>query len=181
MKNSETEARVDLHAVLQAPGRSAEVPEADDLYGFLVGSWELDVRRYWVDVAARGIKGEVHCGWVLEGRALQDVWIMPPRAVRRQPPEPNLDMYGTTLRVWDPAIRAWRITWINPVAGHQVQQIGRRSGRDIVQLGALPDGTLTRWMFREITPDSFHWTGETLGADGQTWQPSGEFLAKRTR
>jgi hypothetical protein len=81
----------------------------------------------------------------------------------------------------DASLKAWRITWINPVAGHQVQQIGRRSGRDIVQLGALPDGTLTRWMFTEIKPDSFHWTGETLGPDGQTWNPSGEFLAKRTR
>jgi hypothetical protein len=181
MKTSEAGSKVALHAALEAGGRSPEIPPDDDLYGFLVGSWELAVRRYWVDVADRGIKGEVHCGWVLEGRALQDVWIMPPRAVRRGPPEPNLDMYGTTLRVWDASLKAWRITWINPVAGHQVHQIGRRSGRDIVQLGALPDGTLTRWMFTEITPDSFHWTGETLGPDGQTWNPAGEFLAKRTR
>ena len=32
--------------VLRASGRSPEIPEAADAYGWLVGSWELDCRRY---------------------------------------------------------------------------------------------------------------------------------------
>src|SRR5581483_4110825 len=70
------------------------------------------------------------------------------------------NMYGTTLRVWDPSIEAWRITWINPVSSHREEQIGRRIGADIVQIGARSNGTATRWRFTEITPDSFLWIGE---------------------
>ena len=64
--------------LLQAPGRSPEIPEAQDAYGWLVGSWELDVLHYKaVDVSLKKFKGEAHFDWVLEGRAIQDVWIMP--------------------------------------------------------------------------------------------------------
>ena len=168
--------------VLSPSSRSPEIPESLDVYGWLIGSWELDVYHYKaVDVAARRIKGEVHFGWVLEGRAVQDVWIMPRRSERTTGLDKTNNMYGTTLRVWDAAIQAWHITWINPVTGHREEQIGRRSGKDIVQVGARADGTPTRWVFTEITPDSFHWTGESLLPDGKTWKLEGEFRAKRMR
>ncbi len=168
--------------VLSPSGRSPEIPETLDVYGWLIGSWELDVCHYKaVDVTARRNKGEVHFGWVLEGRAVQDVWIMPPRSERTAESDKTNNMYGTTLRVWDPAIQAWHITWINPITGHREEQIGHRRGKDIVQVGARPDGTPTRWMFTEITPDSFHWTGESLLPDGKTWKLEGEFRAKRMR
>jgi hypothetical protein len=161
---------------LAAAGRSDDVPEADDLYGWLVGDWDLEVRRYWVDVRLRA---ELHAAWVLEGRAIQDVWIMPRRPERSGAPDPKADMYGTTLRVWDPAIQAWRITWHNPVANQRAEQVGRRAGADIVQLGSRADGVATRWIFSELRPDSFHWTGEALNPDGRTWSLEGEFLARR--
>jgi hypothetical protein len=169
-----------LLEILSSSGRSPEIPEALDVYGWLIGSWELAVCHYKaIDVSALDIKGEVHFGWVLEGRAVQDVWIMPRRSERTAGMEKTNNMYGTTLRVWDPGIQAWRITWINPVTGHREEQIGRRSGKDIVQVGARLDGTPTRWMFTEITPDSFRWTGESLLPDGKTWNLEGEFSAKR--
>jgi hypothetical protein len=169
-------------AVLPAPRRSSEIPESADVYGWLIGSWELDVRRYWAaDVSARALKGEAHFAWVLEGRVLQDVWLMPRRGDRTGEADRKFNMCGTTLRVWDQSIQAWRITWINPAGDHFEQQIGRRSGTDIVQIGLRADGTPTRWRFTEITPDSFHWIGESLQADGSTWTLEGEFRAARMR
>ena len=44
-------------------------------------------------------------------------------------------------------------------------RIGRWSGKDVVQIGARPDGTPIRWTFTEITTDSFRWTGEALEPD----------------
>jgi hypothetical protein len=174
------DSRQDFHAVLAAPGRSREIPESADAYGWLIGSWELSVLHYaGVDVSPLRIKGEAHFGWVLEGRAVQDVWIMPRERTAQLDKSNN--MYGTTLRVWDASIQAWRITWINPVSGHREEQTGRWSGKDVVQVGARPNGTPTRWSFREITPESFHWTGEALQADGKTWELEGEFRAKRIR
>jgi hypothetical protein len=167
-------------AALAAQSRAHEIPESADAYGWLVGSWELDVLHYWaIDVSAQGIKCEVHAGWVLEGRAVQDVWIMPPRSNRTPNMDKKMNMFGTTLRVWDPGIQAWRITWRNPAGDHHEEQIGRRNGKDVVQIGVRPNGTSTRWTFTEITSDSFHWLGESLGSDGRTWILEGEFGARR--
>jgi len=178
----EGDQNLDFQAVLAAAGRSREIPESADAYGWLIGSWELDVRRYaGVDVAAHRLKGEAHFGWVLEGRAVQDVWIMPRLSERTADLGKTLNMYGTTLRVWDPSIEAWRITWMNPAGDHYEQQLGRRSGKDVVQIGTRPNGTPTRWRFTEITLDSFHWLGEALERDGKTWKLEGEFLARRMR
>ena len=108
----------DLHAVLAASGRSPEIPESADAYGWLIGSWELDVRHYVVDVAARGIKGEAHFGWVLEGRAVQDVWIMPRRSER------TADLDKTMQHVRHDAPRVGPVD--SGLAGH-VDQSGDRT------------------------------------------------------
>ncbi len=167
------------HAVL-AEGRSPEIPESADAYGWLIGSWELDVIRYWTDVADQGLKAEAHFAWVLEGRAVQDVWIMPRRAERTAALEKTRNMFGTTLRVWDPSIEAWRVTWINPVTGSRDELIGRRVGNDIVQVGAHAGLTPIRWTFTDIEPESFRWLGESLNPDGRSWALQGEFRARRT-
>jgi hypothetical protein len=169
-----------FQSVLAAEERSPEIPESADAYGWLIGSWELEVLRYWAkDVTDLGIKGEVHFGWVLEGRAVQDVWIMPRLSDRTGDLDKTLNMYGTTLRVWDPTIQAWHITWRNPAGDHHEEQIGHWNGKDVVQTGTRPDGTATRWTFTEITRDSFRWLGEALQPDGKTWILEGEFCARR--
>lgn len=168
--------------LLVTTGRSNEIPEADDAYGWLVGSWELDVLHYWAkDVSSQGIKGEAHFAWVLEGRAVQDVWIMPRPSERGAALDAAMNMYGTTLRVWDPSLRSWRITWTNPAGNHHEQQIGKWEGDDVVQNGVRADGTATRWRYTEITPDTFHWLGESRAPGGKTWTLEGEFRAKRLR
>jgi hypothetical protein len=169
------------HAALAAQGRSPEIPESADAYGWLVGSWELDVIHYWTDVAGQGWKAEAHFAWVLEGRAVQDVWIMPRRAERSAALDKTRNMFGTTLRVWDPSIEAWRITWINPVTGSRDELIGRWVGKDVVQVGTHAGVTPIRWTFTDITPDSFHWIGESLDTDGRSWKLQGEFRATRMR
>jgi len=168
-------------AALAASCRSPEIPESADAYGWLIGSWALEVSHYRVDVGARHLKGEVHFGWVLEGRAVQDVWVMPPRAERTTDLDKASNMYGTTLRLWDPLIQAWRVTWINPVTGSRDELIGRWSGKDVVQVGTRSDGTPIRWIFTEITPESVRWIGESLMPDGKTWKLEGEFRARRMR
>jgi hypothetical protein len=153
---------------LEASGRSPDIPEAHDLYGWLIGDWDISVVHYaGKNLAAQNLRGEVHFMWILDGRAVQDVWTSRPQ------------MHGTTLRVWDPNIEAWRVTWINPVNSARVDLIGRRVGEKIVQIGSYANGTPIRWIFSEITNDSFRWTGEALEIDGNTWRLEGEFLATR--
>jgi hypothetical protein len=179
MTAGETKEAAGFASALVAGGRSPEIPVSADVYGWLIGSWELDVFDYDAAGNVRRSRGEVHFGWVLEGRAVQDVWIMPPRAERAAKLDRRHNRYGTTLRVWESSIQAWRVTWINPVTGYRDELIGRWSGPDIVQVGTHADGTPIRWMFTEITADSFRWTGEALGPDGKTWKLEDEFHAKR--
>ena len=86
--------------------------------------------------------GEIHFAWALEGRAIQDVWIFPGA------------FYGTTLRVYDPALDAWHILWSDPLKQYYTRQIGRARGKDIVQDGILENGDAVRWSFTDIAPDS---------------------------
>lgn len=180
MTTANIERRVDFHSVLAADGRAPELPESADLYGWLCGSWDLFVLRYrGVDLSEQRLTGEMHAARVLEGRAVQDVWIMPPRDGRSAASDPTMNMYGTTLRSWDASIQAWRIAWTNPARSHREEQIGNRDGQDIVQNGTRADGTKTRWSFTEITADSFHWRGEAFYPHATTWTLEGEFLATR--
>jgi hypothetical protein len=181
MRVTEAEFEPGFFAALAAPGRAADIPEADDAYGWLVGSWDLDVRHYRVDVGAQRIKGETHFDWVLEGRAVQDVWIMPRRNQRPASLGTTDNMCGTTLRIWDATLRAWRVTYLNPVSGQRDELVGRRVGRDIIQIGSHADATPIRWNFTDITADSFRWTGVALEPDGVTWRLEAEFLARRMR
>jgi hypothetical protein len=181
MTNIAIEAENRAVASLLAADRAQDIPQSDDIYGWLAGNWELDVRHYGVDVSALGLKGEAHFFRALEGRAVQDVWIMPARDARHVGLAPENNMYGTTLRTWDASIAAWRVTYINPVTGQRDELIGRRVGSNIIQVGTHRDGTPIRWNFTDVTPDSFHWTGEALEADGATWRLEGEFYAHRIR
>ena len=182
MTTVEAEETTGLHGALSAPARSPEIPESADVYGWLVGSWALEIALFKDgQCVERGMKGEVHFGWVLEGRAVQDVWIRPVRSERGPDMEKKYNTYGTTLRVWDPAIQAWRVTWVNPVSGVRNELVGRRVGKDIVQVGTGANGEPIRWNFTDITPDSFRWTGESLLPDGQTWRLEAEFRGTRVR
>jgi len=175
MKTETTLIETDaMHAILAASGRSHEIPESADVYGWLIGSWEMDSVRYLDDGTIQKWNGECHFGWVLEGRAIQDVWIRPKR------PAPST-MYGTTLRIFDPGIGGWHIIWNDPLNQDHSRQIGRAEGNDIVQIGSDSRGLKTRWRFTEITANSFHWLGEISGDDGKTWRLQVEVFARRAK
>jgi hypothetical protein len=137
------------------------------LYGWLIGRWKMDAVVYREDGTQHRGLGQIYFGWVLEGRAIQDVWILPGV------------FYGTTLRIYDPGIDAWHILWSDPVRQFYTRQIGRASGSDIVQEGKNDTGDSVRWSFTEIKANSFHWLGERSLDDGATWQLQSEFFARR--
>ncbi|MER9892238.1 hypothetical protein NKJ40_09030 [Mesorhizobium sp. M0119] len=161
-------------AALGSEGPPADRAKDMALYGWLIGSWEMDSVHYVDDGTIQKWDGECHFGWVLEGRAIQDVWIRPKR------PAPST-MYGTTLRIFDPGIDGWHIIWNDPLNRDHSRQIGRAEGKDIVQLGNDSRGLKTRWRFTEIAANSFHWIGEERSSESDPWQITYEHLARRTK
>ena len=171
-----------LIAALHADGPASDRTEALKLYGQFIGDWETDIVTYTPDDVRHQGQGEIHFGWVLEGRAIQDVWMIPRRGDRLSdaPVMPVAgNWYGTTLRIYDPALGAWRIVWIDPATNSYRQQIGRAEGADIVQIGKTEAGALSRWSFTEITANSFHWKGEGSTDNGKTWRLFVEVFARR--
>jgi hypothetical protein len=153
---------------LLAEGPAADRAEKMSLYGWLIGDWTMDCTLFLDDGTTQKGAGEIHFRWALEGRAIQDVWILPGV------------FYGTTLRVYDTQLDAWHIIWSDPLRPYYSRQLGRASGSDIVQLGTDADGTPTRWSFGNIKSDSFVWRGERSPDGGATWRLQAEFLARRS-
>ena len=148
-----------------------------ELFGQFIGSWDIA----WTGLAADGstatARGELHFGWVLGGRAVQDVWIVPGRGAHGEQISP-LAFHGSAIRFYDPAIDAWRCTWIDPLMGRVRRFTGREVDGDIVMLCTEDDPQL-RWSFTDITRDAFNWRGEISRDGGVTFLPDEEMRITR--
>lgn len=163
-------------AALQASGPHPEHAKQLMLFGQFVGAWDVDITNMAPDGTKKEIKGEWHFGWVLEGRAVMDVWIAPRRSLRSTDP---LYEYGATLRFFDPDIQAWHSTWIGPMNQIVRPFIARQMGDEIILEGSFTPGSLTRWIFSQITPTSFHWRNIVSSDNGTTWIKVQEMAARR--
>lgn len=164
-----------LGLALEAAGPHPDIPVGQRVFEPFIGSWDLDVTWWDGDEFVRREEGEWHFAWVLEGRAVQDVWIVPRRGQREAVPDPY--EYGTSLRFYDPVIDAWRSTWVGPTQRLVRTFVARRVGDDVVLDARLEDGRRLRWSFADITPDSFTWSNAT--EDGGTWSVTQRFTARR--
>jgi hypothetical protein len=169
-------------AALLADGPSPELSERAEDVGWLVGGWRAQVRDFDADAdgRVREGRGEWWFAWVLEGRALQDVWISPPRSERGAPRDPAgaNDRYGTTLRRFDHADGQWHMTWINPVSAVENRLSGGRTPRGIELRGVI-DGRPVRWCFEDVERDRFTWRGYVQDGPDQPWRLQAEFLLER--
>ena len=137
----------------------------------LIGSWDVTARWFEDGAEVRHGSGEWHFGWILGGRAIQDVLF-----ARGAPPEER----GTTVRCYDASIAAWRVVWQMPAAGEFTGLVARPEGDEIVLDGAALDGSsLERWAFSEVSADRFRWKGESSTDGGATWQLDQEMNGTR--
>jgi hypothetical protein len=155
-----------IKALLSA-GPALDRADKMGLYGRFIGDWTFDATVHKDDGAIHRGRGEIHFVWGLDGRAIQDVWILPEI------------FYGTTLRVYDPGLDAWHILWSDPLKQLYTRQLGRAQGNDIVQLGKHESGLTLRWRFIDIATDSFRWLGERSADDGASWQLQADFYVRR--
>ena len=164
-------------AALTASGPAPDRADKMMLYGRFVGAWEGAVTVYRESGERFSSSAEVHFGWALQGRAIQDVWIVPSRAARA--PDEADRMYGTTLRIYDPQQDLWQIRWADPVRQIYTQMIGHEVGADIVQDYRDAAGTICQWCFTEIEENSFHWISRESTDERTNWRLTGEFFLKR--
>jgi hypothetical protein len=160
-------------AALQASGPDPRFAPRLQMFGQFVGSWDLVHET--VETGAL-MDGEVHFGWALNGRAVQDVWVAPrqPSVDGRQPM-----FWGSTIRFYDEALGAWRSTWIDPVKSRVLRFVARPDGDRIVLSGLDKEPVLHRWSFNDITSRSFLWKGEVSRDGGRSWELEQVMRARR--
>jgi len=135
---------------LGAEGPNNELKEELMLFGQFVGDWEIVKARYiqadgtWIQM-----RGEVHYGWILDGTAVQDVWL------GYKPESQEMTVFGTTIRFYDPKIDAWHSTWLSPLKGLVRTFIARKVKGEIILEGTTAEGYPEKWIFSEIEPNSF--------------------------
>lgn len=160
-------------------GLSAASPDpalADKLmlFGQFVGDWDIVEARYpQPDGSSVTRTGEIHFGWILEGRAVQDVWM------GTDPETGKVRPAGSTVRFYDPAIDAWHSIWIAPRFGVVQSFVGRKVKDEIVLESKNAKGHLENWIFSEIARDAFRWRAEESRDEGKTWALTEEMRVAR--
>jgi hypothetical protein len=166
--------------VLQADGPFPEHADKLMLFGRLVGSW--DIKGRYIDEAGYTIKestGEWHFGWILEGRAIADVIISPPREGRAAGEASRA--YDVAVRRYDPKSDTWHVSIAAPIFGVTVNLIAHEHGDEIWLEGPGPQGLPVRWTFSEFSDDRVRWQGYVSKDDGATWIRDEEIILTRRR
>lgn len=169
-----------LPRALHNEGPDPELAGELAMFGQFVGSWELECVLYAPDGSQDSVMyGELRFGWVLGGRAVQDVWIVPGRDQPGEGEAPGF--HGTTIRFYDPDLGAWRSTWIDPPNNRVRRFIGRPVDGGIELISDEGIEPTWRWRFRDITPDSFAWTSDRSTKEEPGWTHEVLMRAKRVR
>lgn len=161
-------------------GSSNPNPEADDRlmqFGRLVGSWALDVSFMDADGSEETTSAEWHWTWILDGRAIQDVLVLPARSQHSE----GGHQFGTSLRLFDESAEIWKVVWVAPRSGTIYKLSGRFSEDDRVVLhGDAHDGEPTRWTFFDISESGFSWEGYVRDPPDTDWRLIQRMEARRT-
>lgn len=146
-----------------ASSKNDLIPSECDFYGKLIGDWDV----IWVENegtdSERKVKGEWLFSWVLEGMAIQDLFIVPSRAEREINPQPD-GVYGTTVRMYNSTTNNWDIYY--GYTGNAVRLEGRKEGESIVHTEITE--RKMKWIISDISENSFKW-GNYICNDIGVW------------
>jgi hypothetical protein len=169
-----TDPRLDMVTALKALGPHPSLGDQAQVFGRLVGTWDVEYTDFEKDGKIIHRAGEFIVGWVLDGRAIQDFWIVYPSGKRK-------DRYvSTDLRYYDPKTGTWPSTFIDAEHASVAKFTGSAVGDDRIVLDTRDfGGTDTRWSINDIRPDSFVWREEESLDGGKSWRLLSEDHMKR--
>jgi hypothetical protein len=160
-----TDPRLDMVTALQAMGSHPSLGDQAKVFGRLVGTWDVEYTDFSKNGKVTHRSGEFLVGWVMDGRAIQDLFIIHPSTAHKE------GFIGTTLRYFDPKSGTWSVTFIDPENGAVETLKGGALGDDrIVLLSQNTDGKVSRWSFEDIRPDSWVFRDERSSDGGKTWR-----------
>lgn len=162
--------------LLAADGPASDGPEQLMQFGRFVGSWELDVSYFAADGSESRTTAQWHWGWALGGKAILDVLVLP-----SQPTAPPTDGYHTLLRVYDASQDMWKVVWVAPQYGIVYKLTGHfTEDGGVVLLSESGEEDPSKWVFSDVTDDTFLWEGFTKDTPEGGWRLEQRMTARRT-
>jgi hypothetical protein len=166
--------RSEMIRALAAGGPLSSLEGPERLFDRFVGTWDFDCVLYPAGGSVIRFPGQWIFGWILDGRALQDVWLGYLKS--RLPGERGI---GTSIRFYDAKAALWRVVFAAPGSGKLLTLSGGAEGDRIVLDGREGESARIRWSFNEIRADSFLWRGESSADGGKTWRVEQEMRLRR--
>lgn len=165
---------LDLTTALKATSPNPALADQAQVLGRIIGTWDVKYTDFAKDGTAVHRTGEFIVGWVMDGQAVQDLWIVNPSGTRKE-----REVY-TDLHWYDAKTRTWHATFVDPEHGSMAKFTGGPVGSDRYVLETSDLGSKqTRWSFNDIRPDSFVWRDEASNDGGKTWKLQSEYQMKR--
>jgi hypothetical protein len=171
-----TDPPLDLTAALKATSPNPALADQAQVLSRIVGAWDVQYTDFAKDGTATHRTGEFIVEWIMDGRAVQDLWIVDPSGTRKQ-----REVY-TDLHWYDAKAGTWRATFVDPEHGSIARFTGGPVGNDRYVLETSDLGSKrSRWSWNDIRADSFVWRDESSNDDGKTWKLQSEYQMTRRR
>ena len=87
-----------------------ELQEKLSLFGHFIGDWEFEGIFGKGTTDELRVPGEWLFSWILNGTAIQDVFICPSRKEMEKNPNPDAE-YGTTIRFYNQPTDSWNMCY----------------------------------------------------------------------
>ncbi|HNQ13418.1 MAG TPA: hypothetical protein PKM16_09455 [Bacteroidia bacterium] len=145
-----------MNTKLFSTDRHSSIPENKDPFGNFIGAWSLDLTITNPNGSTLKYKGEWHFHRILQGRAIQDIWIIPGLTAQG---DNAFHEYGTTIRTFNPKTNKWKAVWIGPIQ-NQFFVFDIEDHIDQITLTATNTPIDMKWSFYNISPNSFKWKSE---------------------
>jgi hypothetical protein len=168
------ESASDLAAALPARGPHPSLGEQEGGFGRFVGTWQVEYMDVMKDGTQLHRTGLFIVGWIMYGRAIQDLWIVDP-----SPGHAEREVYAD-VRYFDPKSLTWPSVFFDPEHASMAKFSGGAvSGDRVVFQSSEIDNKQARWSFENIGPNTLVFRDETSSDDGRTWQLHGEYHMRR--
>lgn len=150
-----------------------KIPKEYDWFAGLIGDWDFDYYDGYDNEVPRHVEGEWIFRRILNGAGIEDLFICPSRKTMKENPQPDGE-YGLAVRMYNDSNKCYDMVYTCESYMRRLQF--KLEGDKLV--GTTLDDTNEKWVFSEITENTFHWQNVTVLPSGE-WKVNSNVYARR--
>jgi hypothetical protein len=168
-------SQADIATALDAVGPHSSIVREATAFTRLIGTWDVKYTDFTKAGKALHRTGKLHFGWVMDGRVLQDLWVVDASGTSKE-----REVY-TDLFYFDPKARTWHDAFVDPHAATVATFVGGPIGSSqiVMESHDLDPAETHRWSFNDISSNSLVFRDEASSDNGKTWTLKSEYDMKR--